>query len=103
MPLAVLLMQRQLYGYCPTWALDWEHRKDKLLQEIVQCGADIICLQEVETSQFHAYFAPELRANGYEGVFHPKTRVRAGAKCDNTASWQLYSVSLLSLPSSLAI
>jgi mRNA deadenylase 3'-5' endonuclease subunit Ccr4 len=73
--------QRQLYGYCPTWALDWDHRKDKLLQEIVQCGADVICLQEVETSQFHAYFAPELRANGYEGVFYPKTRVCPCAPC----------------------
>eukprot|EP00123_Amoebidium_parasiticum_P007374 comp18077_c0_seq1/m.18687 comp18077_c0_seq1/g.18687 ORF comp18077_c0_seq1/g.18687 comp18077_c0_seq1/m.18687 type:complete len:618 (-) comp18077_c0_seq1:319-2172(-) len=67
---------RQMYGYCPTWALDWNHRREVIKKEIVDIGADIVCLQEVETSQFHAFFLPELRAVGYEGVFHPKTRSR---------------------------
>lgn len=33
------------YGYTPSWALSWEYRKELILQEIMGCGADLICLQ----------------------------------------------------------
>ena len=36
---------RQLYGYCPSWALNWEYRKKSIMQEILTCNADIISLQ----------------------------------------------------------
>lgn len=36
---------RQLYGYCPSWALNWEYRKKSIMQEIMGCNADIISLQ----------------------------------------------------------
>lgn len=36
---------RQLYGYCPSWALNWEYRKKSIIQEILGCNADIISLQ----------------------------------------------------------
>lgn len=36
---------RQLYGYCPSWALNWEYRKKSIMQEILGCNADIISLQ----------------------------------------------------------
>lgn len=36
---------RQLYGYCPSWALNWEYRKKSIMQEILNCSADIISLQ----------------------------------------------------------
>lgn len=36
---------RQLYGYCPSWALNWEYRKKNIMQEILGCNADIISLQ----------------------------------------------------------
>ena len=36
---------RQLYGYCPSWALNWEYRKKIILEEIRQYNADIISLQ----------------------------------------------------------
>ena len=36
---------RQMYGYCPTWALGWEYRKGILLKEIMDSSADIIALQ----------------------------------------------------------
>ena len=38
--------------------------------------ADIISLQEVETEQFYNFFQPELRRDGYEGVFSPKSRAK---------------------------
>ena len=35
------------------------------------------CLwQEVETEQFYSYFLPELKKNGYAGVFSAKSRAR---------------------------
>jgi len=41
---------RQLYGYCPSWALDWEYRKVAIMKEILHYGADIVSLQvSVET------------------------------------------------------
>lgn len=36
---------RQMYGYCPSWALDWEYRKKGILEEIRHYAADIISLQ----------------------------------------------------------
>lgn len=36
---------RQLYGYCPSWALNWEYRKKGIMEEITSCDADIISLQ----------------------------------------------------------
>ena len=56
---------RQMYGYCPTWALDWMYRRKAILAELRHYSADIICLQEVETDQFYNFFQPELLADGY--------------------------------------
>lgn len=51
---------RQLYGYCPSWALSWDYRKKNIMQEILGCNADIISLQvsarvEVSISGRHVY------------------------------------------------
>ncbi|XP_010893495.1 CCR4-NOT transcription complex subunit 6 [Esox lucius] len=73
---------RQLYGYCPSWALKWEYRKKSIMQEIINCNADIISLQEVETEQYYNYFLPELKEQGYEGFFSPKSRARTMSECD---------------------
>lgn len=44
---------RQLYGYCPSWALNWEYRKKSIIQEIMGCNSDIISLQ-VRTNKVSA-------------------------------------------------
>ena len=36
---------KQLYGYCPAWALRWDYRKAEILKEIIQYRADIVSLQ----------------------------------------------------------
>lgn len=36
---------RQMYGYCPSWALEWDYRKKGILDEIRHYAADIISLQ----------------------------------------------------------
>ncbi|KAG8287641.1 CCR4-NOT transcription complex subunit 6-like [Homalodisca vitripennis] len=67
---------RQMYGYCPSWALTWEYRKKAILAEIRHYTADIISLQEVETDQFYKFFLPELKRDGYDGIFSPKSRAK---------------------------
>ncbi|XP_056626034.1 CCR4-NOT transcription complex, subunit 6b [Triplophysa dalaica] len=73
---------RQLYGYCPSWALNWSYRKKAIMQEILGCNADIISLQEVETEQYYNYFLVELSKQGYDGFFSPKSRARTMSESD---------------------
>ncbi|KAA1096968.1 Glucose-repressible alcohol dehydrogenase transcriptional effector [Puccinia graminis f. sp. tritici] len=49
---------------------------DLILQELMQYGADIICLQEVDVEQYEDFFVQSLKDQGYEGVFYPKSRAR---------------------------
>ncbi|KAH8929656.1 hypothetical protein BT69DRAFT_1211279 [Atractiella rhizophila] len=65
----------QMYGYTPSWALNWEYRKELILQEIITYSADIVCLQEVESAQYEEYFLPHLKQE-YDGVYRQKSRVR---------------------------
>lgn len=50
---------RQMYGYCPSWALEWDYRKKGILDEIRHYSADIISLQVSEIDKklyFLSYF-----------------------------------------------
>ena len=47
---------RQLYGYCPSWALNWEYRKKGIIEEIRHYSADIISLQ-VRIRVRYSFFA----------------------------------------------
>uniref|UniRef100_A0A0L0P344 CCR4-Not complex 3'-5'-exoribonuclease subunit Ccr4 n=1 Tax=Candidozyma auris TaxID=498019 RepID=A0A0L0P344_CANAR len=64
----------KLYLYTPSWALDWEHRKNALKEEILGLATDVICLQEVETRTFQEFWMPILHEVGYKGFFFSKTR-----------------------------
>ena len=33
------------YGYTPSWALNWDYRKELILRELLDYRADVICLQ----------------------------------------------------------
>ncbi|KAG7278002.1 hypothetical protein CRUP_020318 [Coryphaenoides rupestris] len=67
---------RQLYGYCPSWALSWSYRRKGIMEEITNCHADIISLQEVETEQYYTLFLDTLKEQGYDGYFCPKSRAK---------------------------
>lgn len=38
--------------------------------------------QEVETDQFYKFFLPELKRDGYDGIFSPKSRAKTMAEND---------------------
>lgn len=73
---------RQFYGYCPAWALSWEHRKKFILEDIRNFNADIVALQELETEQFYQFFLPELKQYDYDGIFSPKSRAKTMSEHD---------------------
>lgn len=45
--LADLYANKNKFRYCPNWALEWNYRRQNLLNEILEYNPDIICLQEV--------------------------------------------------------
>lgn len=57
-------------------------RSQAILDEIRHYAADIISLQEVETDQFYNFFKPELKIDGYEGIFSPKSRAKTMSEND---------------------
>ena len=95
--------QTELYGgYCPSWALLWNYRRQNLLRELLSYGADVLCLQEVrrrasasharvsqcarrrltqprvarpqiQSDHFDDFFAPELARAGSAAVYKRKT------------------------------
>lgn len=38
--------------------------------------------QEVETDQFYKFFLPQLKGDGYDGIFSPKSRAKTMAESD---------------------
>ncbi|KAI9442257.1 glucose-repressible alcohol dehydrogenase transcriptional effector [Lactarius indigo] len=72
----------RLYGYTPSWALEWSYRRDIILAEILKHQADFLCLQEVQTAQYEEYFVPKLGNAGYEGVYYPKSRYKTMNEAD---------------------
>ncbi|XP_071506337.1 CCR4-NOT transcription complex subunit 6-like [Diadema antillarum] len=73
---------KQIYAYCPTWALEWEYRRKGIMDEILSGSSDIICLQEVETEQYYSFFSPTLKQQGYDSVFSPKSRAKTMSEED---------------------
>lgn len=49
-------IQRQMYYYCPAWALAWAHRWPVIKREIVEIGADVVCLQVTTPHNFSSRF-----------------------------------------------
>jgi CCR4-NOT transcription complex subunit 6 len=72
----------RLYGYTPSWALEWSYRRDLIMAELLKHQADFLCLQEVQTAQYEEYFVPKLGPAGYEGVYYPKSRYKTMNEAD---------------------
>lgn len=66
-----------MHGYTPSWALNWDYRKEFILQEVMSYSSDICCLQEVDVEQYEDYFLHHLSSQQeYNGIFSPKSRAR---------------------------
>ncbi|KAK1756940.1 glucose-repressible alcohol dehydrogenase transcriptional effector [Echria macrotheca] len=74
-----------LYGYTPSGALSWEYRKEKILQELRERDADILCLQEIATDVFRDVFSPELAQADYKGVHWPRPKAKTMSEKDAKA------------------
>ncbi|KAF2470400.1 uncharacterized protein BDR25DRAFT_34458 [Lindgomyces ingoldianus] len=68
------------YGYTPSAALSWDHRKETILAELRERNPDIICLQEIDQESFNEFFRGALAHNDYKGVFWPKGRAKTMAE-----------------------
>lgn len=71
----------QAYGYTPSWALNWDYRKDLIISEVLNCNADIVCLQEIAMKEYEGCLGDAFKDRGdYDGVFFPKTRAKTMAE-----------------------
>ncbi|XP_064602592.1 protein angel homolog 2-like isoform X2 [Liolophura sinensis] len=62
-----------LYPHCYDDALDWNKRKTRIMDELVSCQPDVMCLQEIQADHYTDYFLPKLSSAGYEGVYQKRT------------------------------
>ncbi|XP_061173572.1 protein angel homolog 2-like isoform X2 [Saccostrea echinata] len=69
----LLYDNQYLYRNHPEQVLDWEFRKQKLLQEFNDHRPDVLCLQEVQKSHLEEFYRPQLKALGYECEFLQRT------------------------------
>ncbi|ANZ77852.1 BA75_04847T0 [Komagataella pastoris] len=67
---------KKMYRYTPSWALDWDYRRERLKEQILDLQTDIICLQEVEHKTFDDFWQPIMLSHGYKGIFHVKSRAK---------------------------
>jgi CCR4-NOT transcription complex subunit 6 len=65
-----------MYKYTPNWALDWNYRKQTILNELTNASADVVCLQEVDVATYSEYLLPALQEHGYEGTHYPRSRAK---------------------------
>ncbi|KAI8806867.1 hypothetical protein BJ742DRAFT_814676 [Cladochytrium replicatum] len=61
--------------------LNWEYRRERILDEICFYSPDFVCLQEVSPYDFKEYFLPTLQRLGYDGHFQLKKRDHAADGC----------------------
>lgn len=66
----------QLYGYTPSNALQWDYRRDVILESLRAQDADILCLQEVDSETMTEFLSPKLSYDGYKGFYWQKTRAK---------------------------
>lgn len=62
-----------LYKRVEPDALMWEKRACRILREVVDCDADVLCLQEVQASHYDTFFTPQLSKLGFEGIYKKRT------------------------------
>lgn len=70
-----------LYRHCNESSIKWPERGLRIVRELQESNADIMCLQEVHSEHFKDLIMPALQSRGYASVFKQKT----GDKLDGCA------------------
>lgn len=70
-----------LYTDCDPKDLEWPRRGHRIVSELLDNQADIICLQEVENDHLKSLYRPRLNRYGYDCLYKRKT----GFKIDGCA------------------
>lgn len=73
--LAELYATQQAFPTSEPHALLWQYRRQLILQELELYNADVVCLQEVQSTSFHEDLRPEMDKRGFDAVFKKKTQV----------------------------
>ncbi|KAG0344723.1 Glucose-repressible alcohol dehydrogenase transcriptional effector [Podila humilis] len=60
---------------CHPVYLDWNYRKESIMNQIAFMDADFVCLQELELNDYQEYFAPRLARLGYRSIHAYKMNV----------------------------
>ncbi|KAK2452951.1 DNAse I superfamily protein [Trifolium repens] len=80
---------RQLYYHIPSYMLNWQWRKSKIIFELGLWSADIMCFQEVDRFD---ELAEDLKFKGYRGIW----KMRTGNPVDGCAIfWRTSRFNLL--------
>jgi mRNA deadenylase 3'-5' endonuclease subunit Ccr4 len=75
--LAELYATQQAFPTTEQCALLWQYRRQLIMRELALYDADIVCLQEVQSTSFHEDLRPEMDRRGFDAVFKKKTQVCA--------------------------
>eukprot|EP00903_Cladosiphon_okamuranus_P015669 g14470.t1 len=84
--LADSLVSFDYIPYCKTWnEAAWRARPGRVLQKVLEFRPTVVCLQEVDESQYDTLFKKELGSLGYVGAYFK----RSGGKSDGCATFVL--------------
>jgi 2',5'-phosphodiesterase len=70
--------RKELFPYCPPYALNIDYRKQLFMKEIVGYNGDVVALQEVDSKIFDLDLQPMLNVLNYEGFFKVKGTTAEG-------------------------
>ncbi|KAF6252797.1 hypothetical protein COO60DRAFT_1628447 [Scenedesmus sp. NREL 46B-D3] len=73
-------------AYCPPQYLAWQYRCPRLLAELEAYAADLLFLQEVESTVFDQQLRPWMQQRGYQSLFHPRRSPQGSAGPDEGVS-----------------
>lgn len=74
--------REELFKHCPAQFLTMDYRKHLLLKELIGYNADLICLQEVDSSVFDKHLEPALKLKtNLAGLISLKNDMNEGAFC----------------------
>jgi len=64
-----------LYSSCNSNYVNWKYRRDNLALEILTYNADVVCLQEVDCTEYQNFFKGIMEKSGYTGFYKQRTGI----------------------------